>query len=100
MRAAGFFDRDAHLSFMSKLGIVVAALLSTAAMAVAYSAWRSLADVEMSVAGYIAMILGGLATLAVGVGLMGLLFWSNRHGFDERAGARPEFQPRDTSHTK
>jgi hypothetical protein len=100
MRAAGFFDRDAHLSFMSKLGIVVAALLSTAAMAVAYSAWRSLADVEMSVAGYIAMILGGLATLAVGVGLMGLLFWSNRHGFDERAGARPEFQPRDTSHTE
>jgi hypothetical protein len=85
---------------MSKLGIVVAALLSTAAMAVAYSAWRSLADVEMSVSGYVAMILGGLATLAVGVGLMGLLFWSNRHGFDERAGARPEFQPRDTPHNK
>lgn len=74
---------------MSKVGIVVAALLSASAMAVAYSAWKALADVQMSVSGYVAMILGALAAFAVGAGLMGLLFWSNRHGFDERAGARP-----------
>ena len=77
---------------MSKVGLVVAALLSAGAMAIAYSAWRSLADVQMSTSGYVAMILGGLATLALGVGLMALVFWSNRKGYDERAGARPEFR--------
>lgn len=77
---------------MSKLGIVVATLFSASAMAVAYSAWKSLADVQMSVSGYVAMILGALAAFAVGAGLMGLLFWSNRNGFDERAGARPELK--------
>ena len=77
---------------MSKLGLIVAALLSAAAMAVAYSAWRSLADVQMSTSGYVAMILGALATFALGVGLMALVFWSNRKGYDERAGARPEFR--------
>jgi len=80
---------------VSKLGLFVAALLSAAVMAVAYSAWRSLADVTMSTSGYVAMVLGALATLAVGVGLMGLVFWSNRKGFDERAGARPEFERQD-----
>lgn len=85
---------------MSKLGIIVAALLSAAAMAIAYSAWQSLAEVEMSTAGYVAMILGALATLTVGIGLMALLFWSNRKGFDERAGARPEFQRQDIPHNK
>jgi hypothetical protein len=85
---------------MSKVGIIVAALLSAAAMAVAYQAWQSLADVEMSTAGYVAMILGGLATIAVGVGLMTLVFWSNRKGFDDRAGARPEFEHRDIPHDK
>jgi len=80
---------------MSKLGLAVAALLAAAAMAVAYTAWQSLADVEMSTSGYIAMILGGVATIVVGVGLMALLFWSNRNGYDDRAGARPEIRQPD-----
>jgi hypothetical protein len=80
---------------MSKLGIVVAALLSASAMAVGYSAWRALADVEMSVSGYVAMVLGAVVSLAVGGGLMALLFWSNRKGFDDRAGARPQLEKRE-----
>ena len=79
---------------MNKLGIVVATLLSASAMAVGYSAWRALADVEMSMSGYVAMVLGALVSLAVGGGLMALLFWSNRKGFDDRAGARPQFEKR------
>jgi len=86
--------------FVSKLGLLVAAVLAAAAMAVAYSAWQSLADVQMSTSGYVAMILGGVATFALGVGLMALVFWSNRKGFDERAGARPEFRRSDASHTE
>ena len=77
---------------MSKLGILVAAVLAASAMAVGYSAWKSLADVEMSVSGYVAMVLGALVSVAVGGGLMALLFWSNRKGFDDRAGARPNYE--------
>ena len=32
---------------------------------------------------YIAMTLGVIFTLAVGIGLMALLFYSSRHGYDE-----------------
>jgi uncharacterized iron-regulated membrane protein len=77
---------------MSKLGLIVAALCAASAMAVAYSAWRALADVEAGGAGLLAAILAGVAALAVGGGLAALLFWSHRKGFDERAGARSEVQ--------
>jgi O-antigen ligase len=75
---------------MGKLGIVVAVALVLAAIGVAWSAWRSLADVEMSTAGMVAMIFGALVTLALGSGLMALIFISNRRGFDDRAGGRPD----------
>ena len=38
---------------------------------------------KMSTAGWIAMILGVIATLALGIGLMTLMFYSNRSGRDE-----------------
>jgi peptidoglycan biosynthesis protein MviN/MurJ (putative lipid II flippase) len=75
---------------MSKLAFVVAAALAIAAMAVAWSAWRSMADVEVGTAGMIAMVLGAVATLALAGALMALLFISNRRGFDDRAGGRPD----------
>jgi hypothetical protein len=36
----------------------------------------------MTTNGWIAMILGVVATLALGIGLMALMFYSNRHGRD------------------
>jgi hypothetical protein len=45
-------------------------------------AWHSV-DVEMSIHGYIAMILGIVFSLVIGCGLMGLMFYSSRHGYDE-----------------
>jgi hypothetical protein len=82
---------------MDKLGVMVASVLSLSVIAVGVYAWMSLGDVAMSAAGYIALGLGVVATVAVGVGLMALVFYSNRQGFDDRAGARPldeEHQPR------
>jgi hypothetical protein len=38
---------------------------------------------QMSTGGWIAMILGVVATLALGIGLMTLMFYSNRSGRDE-----------------
>ena len=45
-------------------------------------AWNSI-DVEMSVHGYIAMILGIVFSLVLGCGLMALMFYSSRHGYDD-----------------
>ena len=36
--------------------------------------------------GWLAMILGIVFTIVVGCGLMGLMFYSSRYGYDERAG--------------
>jgi hypothetical protein len=44
--------------------------------------WLSLGTVEMSPDGYVAMVLGIVVSLAVGVGLMSLMFYSSRHGYD------------------
>jgi len=38
---------------------------------------------EISGAGWLAMGLGVVATLALGIGLMALVFISSRHGYDE-----------------
>jgi hypothetical protein len=73
----------------SGLGLVVAGFLALSMFAVAVYLWMSLGDVDMKPAGYVALIGGGLATLGLGVGLMALVFYSNRKGFDERAGASP-----------
>lgn len=75
---------------MSKLGILVAAAVGIAAMGLAWEALRSMAAVEVGTAGVLAMVLGGLATVALAAGLVALLFISNRRGFDDRAGGRPD----------
>jgi ABC-type branched-subunit amino acid transport system substrate-binding protein len=55
-----------------------------AAGVIGYLGWTiSNADVPMS--GYVAMALGVVFSLAVGVGLMALVFYSSREGFDEPA---------------
>lgn len=72
---------------MSKLGLAIAATLSLLMVALAAYAWISLADVNMDASGIFAMVLGGVATIGLGAALMGLLFYSDHKGFDERAGA-------------
>lgn len=47
-------------------------------------AWQQTAGVEMSGNGYAAMTLGIIFTLVVGCGLMALMFYSSRRGYDER----------------
>jgi uncharacterized membrane-anchored protein len=78
---------------MSKLGIVVAGLLSLATISVAVSAWMAMGAVTISVEGMISLVLGGLATFALGAGLMALVFYSNRRGDDDAAGAPPVRKP-------
>jgi hypothetical protein len=46
-------------------------------------AWISVEGPPMPMTGYIAMTLGVVFSVVVGCGLMALLFYSNRHGYDE-----------------
>ena len=50
---------------------------------VAYSGSTVHGDVEMSPHGYIAMWLGIVFSMIVGVGLMALVFISSRRGYDD-----------------
>jgi hypothetical protein len=67
-----------------KIALVLAALLVLLGITVAWAiyAWNAV-DVEMSVHGYVAMTLGIVFSLLVGCGLMALVFFSNRRGYDE-----------------
>ena len=58
-------------------------------VAVIAGLWSELGDSGMSAAGWVAMVLGVLATLGLGIGLMALVFISNRRGYDEPGGPRP-----------
>ncbi len=65
------------------------------AVVMAVDVWTGAGDVEMSVHGYIAMGLGAVVTLLLGGGLMALVFFSSRRGYDEKAGTPDEFDGRE-----
>ena len=66
-------------------GIVILMLV-----AIGVYAWLSLGDVEMSAAAYIALAMGVLGVAGLGGGLMALIFYSSRHGYDDAAGGKPD----------
>ena len=63
----------------------MAALIAILAAALWYaaSAWISISGPPMPAVGYVAMTLGIVISIVVGCGLMALLFYSSRHGYDE-----------------
>jgi hypothetical protein len=65
------------------IAILILLLLLCVAGAWARYAWSELGDVQMSGHGWAAMALGILFSLIVGIGLMGLVFYSSRKGYDE-----------------
>jgi hypothetical protein len=68
--------------------IIIGSLLALLAAAgyLAYQGWVSQSDVEVPVYAFVALGLGTAFTLLVGGGLMALVFYSDRKGYDERAG--------------
>jgi len=63
--------------------ITIIALFSflLASIALAFWGWN-LTDAKISSSGMVSLVLGVLVTTAVGAGLMALVFWSSRHGYD------------------
>ena len=67
---------------------IACAVLLVCLAGIAVYGWLSLRDSAMSTVAVIALGGGVLATLVLGIGLMSLLFYSNREGFDDDAGRR------------
>lgn len=70
---------------MQKLTLILPLFLFLAASVwFAYYIWATDEGPPIPLAGYAAMGLGVLFSLVVGIGLMALVFYSHRHGYDER----------------
>jgi hypothetical protein len=63
---------------------VAAGIAAVVAVGIAIATfWNALGASHISAAGWLAMILGVVVTLALGIGLMALVFISSRRGYDE-----------------
>lgn len=69
-----------------RTALLILVLVGLLVSALAYGAylWWSMSEVEISFHGLIALFLGALVSLALGAGLMALVFYSSRHGHDEK----------------
>ncbi len=72
----------------SWLPVAIAGVAVTAVVVVVGGLWAQVGDVQISLAGWLAMGFGVLLTLALGIGLMTLVFISSRRGYDEPDGHR------------
>jgi flagellar basal body-associated protein FliL len=70
-------------SARNSVAIVIAVALVLVVGVVVGTLWTSIGDSDISPAGWIAMGFGVVITLAVGIGLMALVFISSRRGYDE-----------------
>lgn len=65
--------------------LVILALLLIVTGVWAVSVWNASSGVEMGKHGWIALGLGTLFSMLVGCGLMALMFFSSRSGYDDMA---------------
>src|ERR1700733_1867643 len=66
--------------------LIVLSLLLAGTLVVVYLGWSLATGTDVPPSGYVAMALGVLASLGVGFGLMALIFYSSRKGYDEPRG--------------
>jgi hypothetical protein len=63
--------------------LIVLLSLLVATGVVVYFGWTLANSVDVPASGYVAMVFGVIISLAVGFGLMTLIFYSSRKGYDE-----------------
>jgi hypothetical protein len=83
---------------MRKFAIIVPliALLAVAAWFAIYS-WNAIEGPSIPTGGYVAMALGIIFSIVVGCGLMALVFYSSRRGYDAPARYDSPDERRNTS---
>ena len=70
---------------MRILGVLALLAMLGASLYYAYGLWLAVDAPDMPAGLYVAMGLGVLFSIVVGAGLMALVFYSSRHGYDDRA---------------
>jgi hypothetical protein len=65
------------------IAVALAITMVLAVVAAIAEFWSGIGDSEISLAGWFAMGLGIIVTLALGIGLMSLVFFSSRGGYDD-----------------
>jgi hypothetical protein len=70
---------------------VIAPLIALLVVVVGFAvySWNAIEGPPIPAEGRVALALGVLFSFAVGIGLMTLLFYSSRHGYDQPPGVRP-----------
>ena len=74
---------SARMGAGSWIILVALLLLLVATGVVIYFGWTLAKGTDVPTSGYAAMAFGVIISLAVGFGLMALLFYSSRQGYDE-----------------
>ncbi|HVH80762.1 MAG TPA: hypothetical protein VM782_15305 [Stellaceae bacterium] len=69
--------------FKNWIALAIAAVVVVVIIAVSATNWRVIGASDIDLNGWIALILGVIVTLALGIGLMALIFISNRRGYDD-----------------
>ena len=88
-RSASAGDKAACATYIELMRtLLILALFGLLALSVwfAGAAWEHLAGDALPFYGYVAIAGGVLVSLLVGGGLMGLVFYSSRHGYDDMKG--------------
>jgi len=82
-------DIEPDVSVSARLGVgswsilIVLLLLLAATFVIIYLGWRLADGTDVPATGYFAMAFGVLISVGVGFGLMALIFYSSRKGYDE-----------------
>jgi hypothetical protein len=74
-------QKRASLSVGEWIAVAAMGVVLGAAVWFLFYGWN-LTNAQMSTNGVIALVLGIVFSMALGAGLMALLFWSNRKGYD------------------
>jgi hypothetical protein len=72
------------------------AILLAASVWFAFYTWNGIEGPPLPTEGYVAMGLGVVFSLVVGIGLMALMFYSSRHGYDAPPDLRTTDEKRDS----
>ena len=73
---------------MRALAVITLLALLAGAIFYAVGIWTAVEAPDMPVAIYVALALGVLFSVVIGAGLMALMFYSSRQGYDDRASGR------------